>query len=237
MIWHGIAWTEAVKKYREQFGNLLVPKKYVDDAGFALGHWIINMRRSYIDGRLSQKHIQELNELGMSWNAFDAKWEQGYGLAVEYAAENGNLNVPVSYVTLEGQKLGLWLCNQRAAYLNGKLSSDQISRLETIGMYWGNRNDRQWNEVYQAAKRYFEANGNLDVPVSYVSPKDMLSESGSGGSSMPIRSRKKQCSLCHRSVLRCWMPSECSGRNLTPWQHRYELAQEYKKSMEIWIFR
>jgi len=36
----------------------------------------------------------------MSWNAFDAKWEQGYGLAVEYAAENGNLNVPVSYVTL-----------------------------------------------------------------------------------------------------------------------------------------
>lgn len=57
---------EAVKKYREQFGNLLVPKKYVDDAGFALGHWIINMRRSYIDGRLSQKHIQELNELGMS---------------------------------------------------------------------------------------------------------------------------------------------------------------------------
>lgn len=29
---------EAVKKYREQFGNLLVPKKYVDDAGFALGH-------------------------------------------------------------------------------------------------------------------------------------------------------------------------------------------------------
>ncbi|WP_337626416.1 helicase associated domain-containing protein [Phocaeicola sp.] len=40
-----------------------------------------------------------------------------------------------------------------------------------IGIYWGNRNDRQWNEVYGAAKRYFEVNGDLDVPVAYVSPE------------------------------------------------------------------
>ena len=37
-------------------------------------------------------------------------------------------------------------------------------------MYWGNRNDRQWNEGYQEAKRYFEAHGDLKVPVDYVSP-------------------------------------------------------------------
>ena len=41
---------------------------------------------------------------------------------------------------------------------------------ERIGMYWGNRNDRQWNEGYQEAKRYFEAHGDLKVPVDYVSP-------------------------------------------------------------------
>ena len=40
-------------------------------------------------------------------------------------------------------------------------------------MQWGSRYDRQWNEVYQAAKRYFEANGNLDIPVAYVSPEAM----------------------------------------------------------------
>ena len=39
-----------------------------------------------------------------------------------------------------------------------------------IGMYWGNRNDRQWNEGYQEAKRYFEAHGDLKVPGDYVSP-------------------------------------------------------------------
>ena len=37
-------------------------------------------------------------------------------------------------------------------------------------MYWGNRNDRQWNEGYQEAKRYFEVYGNLNVPINYVSP-------------------------------------------------------------------
>ena len=36
--------------------------------------------------------------------------------------------------------------------------------------YWGNRNDRQWNEGYQETKRYFEAHGNLNVPTEYVSP-------------------------------------------------------------------
>ena len=37
-------------------------------------------------------------------------------------------------------------------------------------MCWGNRNDRQWNEGYQEAKRYFDAHGDLNVPADYVSP-------------------------------------------------------------------
>lgn len=47
----------------------------------------------------------------------------------------------------------------------------QIARLDSIGMVWGNRNDRQWNQGYQEAKRYFEAHGDLRVLVNYVSPE------------------------------------------------------------------
>ena len=46
----------------------------------------------------------------------------------------------------------------------------QIARPNRIGMYWGNRNDRQWNEGYQEAKRYFDAHSDLNVPADYVSP-------------------------------------------------------------------
>ena len=49
-------------------------------------------------------------------------------------------------------------------------AAQQVERLSRIGMYWGNRNDRKWNEGYQEAKRYFDAHGDLNVPAEYVSP-------------------------------------------------------------------
>lgn len=49
--------------------------------------------------------------------------------------------------------------------------TDTGDRLDSIGMVWGNRNDRQWNQGYQEAKRYFEAHGDLRAPVNYVSPE------------------------------------------------------------------
>ena len=106
----------------------------------------------------------------MVWSVFDVKWEKAYALAVAYYEQNGNLNMPRFYVTATGEKLGCWVANQQWAHQKEKLSDDQIMRLERIGMYWGNRNDRQWNEGYQEAKRYFEAHGDLKVPVDYVSP-------------------------------------------------------------------
>ena len=106
----------------------------------------------------------------MVWNIFDAKWEKAYALAAAYYEENGNLNIPRSYVTATGERLGQWVASQQWAYPKGKLTDEQVERLNRIGMYWGNRNDRQWNEGYQEAKRYFDAHGDLNVPADYVSP-------------------------------------------------------------------
>ena len=52
----------------------------------------------------------------------------------------------------------------------GQLSRQKIAQSDSIGMIWGNRNDRQWNEGYQEAKRYFDAHGVLNVPADHVSP-------------------------------------------------------------------
>ena len=73
-------------------------------------------------------------------------------------------------MTAAGERLGQWVASQQWAYPKGKLTDEQVERLNRIGMYWGNRNDRQWNEGYQEAKRYFEAHGDLNVPADYVSP-------------------------------------------------------------------
>ena len=176
MVWGNrkeIAWQrgfESAQKYHDTYGNLMVVRKYVDPDGYPLGQWIIKARQMKLNGQLKEERIAQLDEIGMVWNVFDAKWEKAFALAVAYYEENGDLNIPRSYVTATGERLGLWVASQQWAYPKGKLSEDQITRLEKIGMYWGNRNDRQWNEAYQRAKLYFEAHGDLKVPINYAAP-------------------------------------------------------------------
>ena len=176
MVWGNrkeIAWQhgfEVAKKYHDTYGNLMVARKYVDPDGYPLGQWILKTRQQKLNGRLKEERIAQLDEIGMVWSVFDAKWEKAYALAAAYYEENGNLNIPRSYVTEAGERLGQWVASQQWAYPKGKLTDEQVERLNRIGMYWGNRNDRQWNEGYQEAKRYFDAHSDLNVPAEYVSP-------------------------------------------------------------------
>ena len=220
---------EEARKFREQFGDLQVPAKYKTKDSYPLGKWINNARKRRNDGMLTEERIRQLDQMGMIWSVFDAKWEQGYALAMNYAAKHGDLNVPVNYTTEEGEKLGAWILNQRTAYAKEMLSQDQIGRLEKIGIYWGNRNDRQWNEVYQAAKRYFEANGNLDIPVAYISPEGYALGKWVRRQQYAYRNPEKSNAILSQERIELLDAIEMQWEKPDPWQHRYELAQEYKK--------
>lgn len=220
---------EEARKFREQFGNLQVPAKYKTKNDYPLGKWINNARKRRNDGKLTEERIRQLDQMGMIWSVFDAKWEQGYALAMNYAAKHGDLNVPVNYTTEEGEKLGAWILNQRTAYAKEMLSQDQIGRLEEIGIYWGNRNDRQWNEVYGAAKRYFEANGDLDVPVAYVSPEGYALGKWVRRQQYAYRNPEKSNAILSQERMELLDAIGMQWEKPDPWQHRYELAQEYKK--------
>ena len=220
---------EEARKFREQFGNLQVPAKYKTKDDYPLGKWINNARKRRNDGKLTEERIRQLDQMGMIWSVFDAKWEQGYALAMNYAAKHGDLNVPVNYTTEEGEKLGAWILNQRTAYVKEMLSQDQIGRLEKIGIYWGNRNDRQWNEVYGAAKRYFEANGDLDVPVAYVSPEGYALGKWVRRQQYAYRNPEKSNAILSQERIELLDAVGMQWEKPDSWQHRYELAQEYKK--------
>ena len=176
MVWETrseTAWAkglEAAKRYRQQYGDLQVPSQYKDDTGFALGNWIRNTRARYRNGGLTQDQIEKLEALDIVWNMVDSRWEQCYAEAAAYYEQHGNLAFPKHYVTESGLRLGPWLENQRASYLKGELPEDKIQRLEAIGMMWEGRNDRQWRQAYEAAKRYFQNHGDLEVPYEYVTP-------------------------------------------------------------------
>lgn len=174
MIWDDraeFAWKrglEHAKAYFEEHGNLLVPAKYKAKDDFALGHWIMTKRKDRSNGRMTEEEIRQLDALGMAWNAVSAKWERGYAEAAAYYEQYADLEVPTKYITESGLKLGVWISYQKDAYQKGLLSTEQIRRLEQIGMNWGERNYRRWMEQYHAAERYYQVHGDLDVPANYV---------------------------------------------------------------------
>ena len=226
------AWERGLKearKFREQFGNLQVPAKYKTKNDYPLGKWINNARKRRSDGKLTEERIRQLDQLGMAWKVFDVRWEQGYALSAVYAQKYGNLDVPRDYKTADGKTLGRWIQNQELAYEQKKLSADQIKRLETIGMQWGCRYDRQWNEVYQAAKRYFEANGSLDIPVAYVSPEGYALGKWVRRQQYAYRNPEKSNAILSQERIELLDAIGMQWEKPDPWQHRYELAQEYKK--------
>ncbi len=175
------------KAYYEHYGNLNVPITFktmngydYDDSGVNLGIWISRQRQVYNGkgyGKLTEEQIKLLESIGMVFeNVLDARWNNNYNLAKAYYEHHGNLNVPVTFKTMNGYdyddsgiNLGSWISDQRRAYIGtrGKITGEQIKLLEGIGMVFGNINDVRWNNNYNLAKAYYEHYGNLNVPITF----------------------------------------------------------------------
>ena len=219
----------SARRYRDSHSDLLVPVHYKDKDGFALGEWIVYNRQRYISGNLTRARIERLEAIGMVWNASTDLWEQSYAAAARYYLEHKDLEAPIKYVTPDGFALGVWLSSQRSAYKNGDLTEEQIERLEAIGINWVNRNVRKWQENFEAAKKYKETYGNLEVPSNYVTPDGVLLgkwiarqrytwQNPEHSSARVTPERKAQLD----ELGMVW-------EKYDPWQERYDLAKKYQE--------
>ena len=171
--------------YFKEYGDLLVPAKYVTPEGFRLGAWISNLRQQYLNGEqncvLSPKRIEQLNSIGMCWDAISYTWEKNYAEALNYYKEHGTIaDISPSYKTESGFALGAWIQNQQRAQNsdgNGRrpLTEEQKARLSRLGMHWENRHDAKWMNAYRAVVRYQNLHGkNQEIPVSYKTADGIL---------------------------------------------------------------
>ena len=150
MIWDSMSernWEKgvcALENYRAKYGNADVKASYVTEDGFRLGRWVGNLRqkakKENPSAFLTEKQRCQLEAVGMIWNKNAYRWEQNYQAAKEYFTVYGNLEIPAKYCTKDGRKLGVWIQNQRQAYIGKKgsagLTETQIQKLEEIGMVW-----------------------------------------------------------------------------------------------------
>lgn len=167
-VWND-AW-ELAREYHQANGDLLVPDSFVI-VGFDLGKWIAYQRNRKKSGKLPAERAAKLDEIGMVWDVFDARWEMHYRQAKEYFEVHGNLDIPRTYRTKDGFLLGLWVAAQRRNRTDEgkgkKLSQAQIDKLTAIGMVWDGAFDAQWQSAYARAEEYYRQNGDLNIPYVY----------------------------------------------------------------------
>jgi superfamily II DNA or RNA helicase len=171
--------TQARQKWLSQFENA---KALTDEYGDCVHwpetpgtrktlRWIQTQRKKLEKGLLRQDEILKLRMIGVVPQEKDDPWMRVFRLAENYYRDNGNLEVPAHYVAKDGTRLGVWISKQRSLYRNtaaGKrLSDSQIQMLESIGMVW-DAHRKAFDTGMRAAFRYYEANGNLEVPTRYV---------------------------------------------------------------------
>ncbi len=184
MVWgsyRDLSWEKYYKearKYYEEHGNLNTSVNDVTDSGIRLGAWICQLRtyrKSGIQKKyLTEDRIQALNGIGMIWDIPDYLWEENFMECLQYYREHGNLDIPNAYISPKGLKIGGWIRRQRllrkGKTSGAKLTQEQVARLDGIGMVWKTKPEQQWDKGYAEAKQYYEIHGDLNVPVSYISP-------------------------------------------------------------------
>lgn len=167
------------KAYYLQHGDLDMPRRYRTPEGVPLGQWVFSQRAIYNGNRtgmLNDQRIALLEAIGMNWSyAHDCYWENGFIHAEAYRANHGDLAVPAAYTCEDGFRLGMWIGNQRTAYMKlqgaggDPLESERFQRLQALGMIW-RQADIAFEEGMAEAERYARQFGNLDVPANYVTP-------------------------------------------------------------------
>ena len=94
----------ALLVYKEEFGDLFVPSKYVVD-GFKLGSKVSYTRRH--PDRLTSEEFQKLQRIGFIWSIKSRhSFEEIYALLKEYKEQYGTCKMSRYYTTPSGVNLG-----------------------------------------------------------------------------------------------------------------------------------
>ena len=145
-IWDQVetAWNDAfenLQKYLSEFGNPHPPQGTLYPDDFKLGQWAQVQRTTFKQGALAPRKEELLLGIGFD---FDLKNSQRKELTAklkksfkEYYEEFGTVNVPTSYVTPSGYKLGLALDRIRQLKKNSKnLDLEIVEFLESKDLVW-----------------------------------------------------------------------------------------------------
>jgi len=156
---------EQLRLYKSINGHTNVPKSYVTKEGVRLGDWVLAQRAK--KNRIPTTRISTLDSISFDWDPIANEWTNKFELLQQYKSINGNTNVPQSYSTTEGVKLGIWVCKQRILHRKNQLPTTRISMLDSISFEWDIIGDG-WKHKFGLLQQYESTNGNTNVLYRHV---------------------------------------------------------------------
>jgi hypothetical protein len=134
----------ALKVYKAEHGNLLIPGVYKDSNNFILGQTAVEYRMAYRRGELITEKVEILNSLEFPWevekpNNAQFYWENFVGELNLYKSTFGNLDVPNEYVSPSGFRLGNRTRYTRTLNNKGELENYKIEQLSLMEFPWGRK--------------------------------------------------------------------------------------------------
>lgn len=157
---------EEMRAYRQEFGHVNVPQKYVSPSGYALGAKVNVTRTRSAQAPAAVRAA--LDDLGMVWDTRALVWQRLFTACVDYVIEYGHLNVKKGYKTQDGYALGARLARYRKKWQEGIIDPSELASLRELG--WKPEEDTSpWGTFLQACDRYVALHGSLaEIRRDYV---------------------------------------------------------------------
>ena len=166
-----------LRNFVNQQGHSRPKAKHVETIGgetFNLGNFVLRCRQKFVQGKLSDERISELEALpGWAWNRDDFSYQQHFEALLQYAEREGHTrpkNKHKEPFNGEELNLGSWVSEQRKNFTEGKLSDERISELEALPGWAWNRDDFSYQQHFEALLQYAERKGHTRVRESTVEP-------------------------------------------------------------------
>lgn len=157
---------QALVQYVEATASPSPPLDYVSPSGFALGTWVGYQRQRQQAGKLELNRVGKLEQLGFVFNMEGAAFEDGLAQLRLFKSVHGHCDVPTTFETAAGYKLGSWCSNQRTR-LKARPEDPRALQLLELGFKLDPLKET-WDRHFNLAAEYVAKYGA--VPSTYTAP-------------------------------------------------------------------
>lgn len=137
-------WFDILRKQRQAIG----PDRCIRATGpqaDRLAGFIRYCRRSAARGMLGKGKIEQLNDIGFEWDAFEAAWREKFENLLSWKESHGTFVVKAR----QEPSLSQWIRTQRHLYNCGQLAPLREKMLSEVGFSFRPRSDSAWELRFQ----------------------------------------------------------------------------------------